>query len=515
MELQRKHATPPRKAAVRGGPPAGAHEHDELPDNSLLADQLGEQEGLETEQEAEQSGPFTPTLNALLGAAFGASLGGLDASFGQRSDNQAMGAEASTEGGAMSFGAADLDLSDPEAMDTVAHETAHALAGPGTGETALDQPGDRGEQGAEEAGRRFGDWAARGFTGPAPALKPAAGGQAEVHRKASATATLDGDPALRKGSSGSEVKLLQQLLNRYGEKLDADGEFGAKTEAAVLRFQAKYGLDADGIVGPKTAAALYANLTTNSTTSSGSTLTGSPALQQGQKSDQVKTLQTLLNQYGASLTVDGDFGAKTLAAVKAFQSANGLDADGVVGPKTAAMLTSGTAAKIPAESKTTTTGSDTKVSVGNADPGGRLNSSNVNPTVKKLAQETIQNLQAQGLSPYVVDGFRSFERQDELYNSGKGVTKVKGGGSWHNYGLAVDIAFWNSKGTAPTWDAPSSSWAKLGAAGKKAGFTEWGGDWGWDMPHLEYHPKWTASAYKLADTYRSSGLQAVWTKVGA
>jgi g-D-glutamyl-meso-diaminopimelate peptidase len=38
--------------------------------------------------------------------------------------------------------------------------------------------------------------------------------------------------------------------------------------------------------------------------------------------------------------VDGTFGAKTEAAVTAFQQDNGLSADGVVGPETASALNS-------------------------------------------------------------------------------------------------------------------------------------------------------------------------------
>ena len=41
-----------------------------------------------------------------------------------------------------------------------------------------------------------------------------------------------------------------------------------------------------------------------------------------------------LNDAGYSLAVDGDFGNKTLEAVKDYQKVNGLVVDGIVGVKT-------------------------------------------------------------------------------------------------------------------------------------------------------------------------------------
>jgi hypothetical protein len=61
-------------------------------------------------------------------------------------------------------------------------------------------------------------------------------------------------------------------------------------------------------------------------------------LRYGSTGDLVKTLQTLLNQSGAKLTVDGGFGFKTKAAVMIYQIKHSLVADGVVGPKTWAVL---------------------------------------------------------------------------------------------------------------------------------------------------------------------------------
>jgi peptidoglycan hydrolase-like protein with peptidoglycan-binding domain len=59
-------------------------------------------------------------------------------------------------------------------------------------------------------------------------------------------------PILRQGSSGSVVRVLQQLLNFKGFALTIDGEFSSTTEEAVKQFQAMNNLAGDGIVDAKT-----------------------------------------------------------------------------------------------------------------------------------------------------------------------------------------------------------------------------------------------------------------------
>ncbi|MFI6130688.1 peptidoglycan-binding protein [Micromonospora sp. NPDC051141] len=59
-----------------------------------------------------------------------------------------------------------------------------------------------------------------------------------------------------------------------------------------------------------------------------------PTLGAGMSGANVASAQFLLRHHGQTLTVDGAFSAGTTAATQAFQSANGLTADGVVGALT-------------------------------------------------------------------------------------------------------------------------------------------------------------------------------------
>ena len=66
-------------------------------------------------------------------------------------------------------------------------------------------------------------------------------------------------PTLKKGSGGSEVKVLQKLLMASGYdcgSAGADGDFGAMTLAAVNSFQRRARITVDGVVGKETWAAL-------------------------------------------------------------------------------------------------------------------------------------------------------------------------------------------------------------------------------------------------------------------
>lgn len=116
--------------------------------------------------------------------------------------------------------------------------------------------------------------------------------------------------------------------------------------------------------------------------------------------------------------------------------------------------------------------------------------SQLDPSVRSLAIKVLNRAYAQGISLTIGSGFRSPALQDKLYAQGRTapgakVTNVRGGHSWHNHGLAFDVAV--LKNGKPTWPNDVALWKRIGAIGKSIGPLRWGGDWSTpDYPHFEY-----------------------------
>ncbi len=154
------------------------------------------------------------------------------------------------------------------------------------------------------------------------------------------------------GSAGVEVELLQRRLNRISANYPAipkiypvDGVYGNETVDAVRVFQEVFNLTPDGIVGRATwyrILSIYASVKRLSDLSSeGISIedlqTGYEAqLAEGSTGNGVRVVQYLLryvaNFVGTvpSLTVDGEYGPGTAAAVRAFQTTYGIPVTGVV-----------------------------------------------------------------------------------------------------------------------------------------------------------------------------------------
>jgi len=186
---------------------------------------------------------------------------------------------------------------------------------------------------------------------------------------------------LRSGDSGTDVKQLQENLIQLGYMSGKpDGKYGDTTTAAVKAFQKANNLKDDGTAGPETLKAIYsgtAKAASGSTDSSAAKTT--TTLKRGSTGADVKNLQSKLIEMGyLTGKADGIFGSKTTAAVKAFQKANQLKADGVAGAKTLQQLEKGgTAASSTAKPTATATPAPTAVPGGTEALAGRPSASRV------------------------------------------------------------------------------------------------------------------------------------------
>lgn len=123
------------------------------------------------------------------------------------------------------------------------------------------------------------------------------------------------------------------------------------------------------------------------------------------------------------------------------------------------------------------------------------------PEAKKIYSEICESLTGNAICRFT-HTLRTFKEQNDLYaigrtRPGKKVTNAKGGQSYHNYGLAIDIVLLVDKdknGTFKTalWDTKTdfdgdrvADWQEIVAIFKRYGW-EWGGDWGFkDYPHFQ------------------------------
>ena len=104
--------------------------------------------------------------------------------------------------------------------------------------------------------------------------------------------------------------------------------------------------------------------------------------------------------------------------------------------------------------------------------------SDLEATTEAMALQLIGDAEAAGISLLVVHTFRSMEEQAQLYAKGRQlpgpiVTYAKPGYTWHNYQRALDVVPMDAKGNL-LWNAPMTTWTRLGEIGEKIGFV-WGG----------------------------------------
>ena len=144
-------------------------------------------------------------------------------------------------------------------------------------------------------------------------------------------------------------------------------------------------------------------------------------------------------------------------------------------------------------------------SFGNPDPANRL--AGLHPTFADHVRRAIDIANAKGLDVFVAQGMRTHGEQNSLYAQGRTkpgqvVTWVRGGSSYHNYGLAVDLAFNGGKPYAESHD-----WKGLVASVREAGLIS-GASYN-DRPHANLDVPMAS----LQSWYKAGGLKRCWDKV--
>ena len=142
--------------------------------------------------------------------------------------------------------------------------------------------------------------------------------------------------ALRMGDTGAAVRNLQYTLYELGYYDGSiDGDYGQTTSDAVRAFQIQNKLTpVDGVAGTVTLSRLYSSQAIAATAPSDLYDTVNP----GETGDVVLQVQDCLVEMGFMESTTGVYDEETVAAVKAFQKANGLTADGVCGNETLKIL---------------------------------------------------------------------------------------------------------------------------------------------------------------------------------
>ena len=125
------------------------------------------------------------------------------------------------------------------------------------------------------------------------------------------------------------------------------------------------------------------------------------------------------------------------------------------------------------------------------DPRSQKNIATIQKEVQPLAIALVREAARIGITIKVISGTRTYAEQDALYAKGRTqpgniVTRVEGGYSNHNFGIAFDIGIFENGRYVPE----SPKYKIVGKLGKSIGL-EWGGDWEFvDEPHFQLRPDW-------------------------
>jgi peptidoglycan LD-endopeptidase CwlK len=159
------------------------------------------------------------------------------------------------------------------------------------------------------------------------------------------------------------------------------------------------------------------------------------------------------------------------------------------------------------------------------DPISEARLGEVHPALAEKVRSMAEMLALENIQIRVVQSLRSWAEQAALYAEGrdadgnivdksKVVTDAKPGTSWHNYGLAVDVAPFDSG--IPDWNVSHPAWGRIVAVGESCGLQS-GSTWRTfpDWPHFQLTGRLPVSPdAAVMAAFQSGGQQAVWTDTG-
>lgn len=149
----------------------------------------------------------------------------------------------------------------------------------------------------------------------------------------------------------------------------------------------------------------------------------------------------------------------------------------------------------------------------------------VHPRLADRVRQMAQMLETENIIIRVTQSLRSWKEQESLYNEGRDaegatidqkrvVTNAKPGHSYHNFGLAVDVAPFD--GGIPDWNLDHPAWKRIVAVGKSVGL-ESGSEWRTfpDWPHFQLTGSLPVSPDEnVRAMFLHAGIKGVWSEAG-
>lgn len=148
----------------------------------------------------------------------------------------------------------------------------------------------------------------------------------------------------------------------------------------------------------------------------------------------------------------------------------------------------------------------------------------VHPKLADLVRKMADQLAEENINIRVVQSLRTYREQAALYAEGrdadgnvvdksKVVTNAKPGTSWHNYGLAVDVAPFD--GGIPDWNASHPAWQRIVAIGEGVGLVS-GSTWRTfpDWPHFQLGEIPVSPTAEDVIALNNEGVDGVWARYG-